>query len=485
MLNRPVGDEARITLATISVSDPLAVPTGSLYIAGVLQRAGHAVDFRHHAAASYWDLSPAGLVEWLGSTADIVGVSCLSDTLPFVVAAMTELKARHPSKTVILGGPGPTGVARELVEAFPAIDIVVVGEGEETILELVERLAAGEAPGGPRALEGIRGIVYRDGGAVQVGPPRERIRDLDALPLPLYEAIEVERYPIVHIVSARGCPYRCTFCDVAPMWSRRNARRSVESVIEEIRLLHTRHGRRYFEFTDETFVLSRDRVFEFCDRLKRQDLGIRWSASARVNLVNRELLAEMASAGCEALFFGIESGSDRILERVRKDFTVGQAVEALHTTLEYMRPVASFVWGFPFETEEDLARTLLLAVYLSQIGVDSRLNRLAPFPLMPLYREFGERLDWREDDVPASGAEPFRAAGYPAEVMDLIRRHPRIFPSFYCLPTEDVEGKSALVRSLGRYWQASPWPTAGRDGAGRGTARMDAERPPAHSREEG
>jgi radical SAM superfamily enzyme YgiQ (UPF0313 family) len=504
MVNRPNRRAAQITLAAVSVSNPPAVPTGSLYLAAVLEREGYAVDFRNYAAGSYWQLSPSGLAEWLGATADIVGLSCLGDTLPFVVAAVEEFKVRYPHKIVILGGPGPTGVARELVEAFPAIDFVVVGEGEETILELVGCLTDGKAPGNSptmtepsgaetrrrggdsdqwmasrSTLKRIHGIVYRDGDVVEVNPQRERIRDLDTLPVPLYEAIDIENYPMVNIVSSRGCPYQCTFCDVAPMWSRKNVHRSVESVIDEIKLLRTRYGRQYFEFTDETFVLKEDRVFEFCDRLKRHDLGVRWSASGRVNLVNRKLLAEMASAGCEALFFGIESGSDRVLERVKKDFTIGEAVDALHTTLEYMRPVASFIWGFPFETEEDITKTLLVAVYLSQIGVDSRLNRLTPFPLMPLYREYGARLDWFDDEVPYSGTEPFRAIGYPAAVTDLIKSFPRIFPSFYCLPTENLEGKSGLVRSLGRYWQVSQWPTAGQESAKCASVRAnDGRRPP-------
>jgi hypothetical protein len=176
-----------------------------------------------------------------------------------------------------------------------------------------------------------------------------------------------------------------------------------------------------------------------------------------VNLISRKLLAEMASAGCEAMFFGIESGSDAVLEKVKKDFAVGEALAAIQMTLEYMKPVASFIWGFPFETEDDLMRTLLLVVYLSQIGVDSRLNRLAPFPLMPLYEEYGSSITWREEPGSFSGKEPFRAAGYPARVIDLIKRFPGVFPSFYSFPTRDIEGKSKAVRSLAHYWQMADW----------------------------
>jgi anaerobic magnesium-protoporphyrin IX monomethyl ester cyclase len=467
----PVGAAADITLANVGVSNPRTLPVGPLYVAAVLDRAGYRVDFRDCTASSYWELDPGALAASLDDSAPVLGVGCISDTLPFVVAALADFKTRHPGATVILGGPGPTGVARGLVEAFPFIDVVVAGEGEDTMLETMRRLAGGNGGGGGAGaaslavLADVRGVSYRADGEVRTNPARERIRDLDRLPLPLYDAVDLEKYPMVNIVSSRGCPYNCTFCDVAPMWSRKNFRRSVESVVDEIKYLRTRFGRRYFEFTDETFILSRDRVLEFCARLKREALDIKWSATGRVNLVTRDLLSEMASAGCEAMFFGIESGSDRVLERVRKDFTIGEAVEVLHTTREYMRPVASFIWGFPFETEEDLVRTLLLAVYLSQVGVDSRLSRLAPFPLMPLYQEYGDRLAWFEEPGPYSGREPFRPAGYPAAVRDLVTRYPRIFPFFHCFASDGLEEKARIVRSLGRYWHVAEWFDAnGEDG---------------------
>ena len=453
MSRKRANGSADITLASVGVSNPRTVPSGALYVAAVLKQHGYRVDFRDYAIGCYRDLDPAALAASLDGAAGVVGLGCLSDTLPFVVAALADLKARDPEKTVILGGPGPTGVARELIETFPFIDIVAAGEGEATALDLMEHLAGGDGAG----LEEVQGIAYRKGDQARVNPPRERLKDLDSLPFPLYDAVDVGNYPMINVVFSRGCPYRCTFCDVAPMWSRRNVRRSVESVIDEIEYLKTKYGRDRFEFTDETFILSQEKVMEFCEQLRRAKLDVKWSATGRVNLITRELLAEMARAGCEAMFFGIESGSDGVLEKVKKDFAVAEAVEALHTTLEYMKPVASFIWGFPFETEADLMQTLLLVVYLSQLGVDARLSRLAPFPMMPLYHEHGQHLTWFDEPGAHSGAEAFHIAGYPARVTDLIQTYPRIFPSFYWFQTENLGEKTRIVRSLARYWQASDW----------------------------
>ena len=442
-----------VTLVHVGVSNPRTIPVGALSIAAVLRRAGYGVDFATCTTDSYWQLEPALIRSYLADSAGVVGISCMSDTLPFVVAALRQFKAANPEKTVILGGPGPTGVARELVGSFPFIDIVAVGEGEHTMLELAEVLCDGGKSTTRTALGQIRGICFRDGTEACLTPARERIRNLDQLPLPLYEAVKVEDYPMANIVFSRGCPYRCTFCDVAPMWQRKNIQRGVDSVVDEIKLLKGKYGRRHFEFTDETFVLGRDKVMEFCGKLKHEGLDIKWSCTGRVNLVTRDLLAEMASSGCEAMFFGIESGSDRVLDEVNKDFAVGEALEALTLALEYMKPVASFIWGFPFETEQDLMGTLLLMVYLSQIGVDSRLNRLAPFPLMPLYEQYGEGIRWLDQPGQYSGREPFQVAGCALEVIDLVRTFPKIFPSFYGFPTDGFERKTEIVRSLGRYWQ--------------------------------
>jgi anaerobic magnesium-protoporphyrin IX monomethyl ester cyclase len=445
-----------LTLVHVAVNNPKTVPAGPLYVAAALARAGYAVDFRDCAVDSYWRLSPEDLAAGLRDSADVIGISCMSDTLPFVVAALEVVKAEAPGKTVVLGGPGPTGAARELIETFPSADVVAFGEGEETMLEVMKSLKAASSPkdGG---LSGVKGICFREGGRAVTTPPRDRIRNLDDLGMPLYEAVDVNSYPMVNIVFSRGCPYRCTFCDVAPMWKRKNLSRSPASVIDEIKFLKRRYGRTRFEFTDETFVLGKDKVLEFCEGLKRDGLDVKWSCTGRVNLVTRELLTQMQSAGCQAMFFGIESGSDAVLERITKDFTAAEAVEALHTTLEYMRPVASFIWGFPFETDEDLTDTLLLMLYLSQIGVDCRLSRLAPFPLMPLYQEYGDSITWCAERGSRTGRQPFEVAGYPPRVVELIRQHPKIFPSFYCFTTDGFAEKTRRVAALGSFWQTDDW----------------------------
>lgn len=443
-----------ITIVPASAYQPRTAPLGPLYIAAVLEREGYRIDFRDYAVKSYWDLNTSGFLSELNDCANVIGLSCTSDLLPFVIGAVRELKLRHPGKTIILGGPGPTGVAREILESFPYVDIVVVGEGEMTIVEVMECLS-----NGTRAdLRLVRGICYRDGEEVIVTPERERIRDLDQLPLPLYDCVEMEDFPLINIVFSRGCPYKCTFCDVAPVWKHRNYRRSIDGVISELKYLTRKYGKRKFEFTDETFVLKPSETMAFCERLSREQIGIEWACSGRINLSAEGLLSQMASSGCEALFYGVESGSDYVLEGVRKDFSADEVIEVIGKTLKHMHAVASFIWGFPFETKDDFLKTILLMVYLSQIGVDTRFSRLTPFALSPLYKEYKGRLVDVDEAYSMSRGDPFRAQPYQSEIRTLIKTFPNVFPEFRWFPADDLTEKSRLVESLYNHWNRTQWP---------------------------
>lgn len=461
-----------VTLLNVSFGHPRTVPVGVLSLAAVLERAGRAVAVRDYAVRSYRDLDGDSFIAAIDGAEGVVGVGCMSDTLPFVLTALEGFKARNPGTRLVLGGPGPTGVAGEIIAAFPWIDVVVRGEGEETLLEVVECVERG----GPGDLKGVKGICWRRGEEAVMNAPRERIANLDDLPMPLYESIPMDEYSLVNVVSSRGCPYHCTFCDVAPLWDRKHRRRSAANIVDEIRHLKHRYGKSDFEFTDETFVLKREAVLEFCAGLREQELDVRWSCTGRVNLVDEELLAEMAACGCGGLFFGVESGSDTVLARIRKDFTAAEVIEAIHRTNRHMRPVCSFIWGFPFETLQDFGDTLLVMVYLSRLGADTRLNRLAPFPLAPLYREYRSRLVDLVDERAVSPFEPFEIRALPAGVQGLVKRSPDLFPQFYRFPSEELEEKGRMAAALDRHWHTDEGRDPLRREGGGGSVRPCVER---------
>jgi radical SAM superfamily enzyme YgiQ (UPF0313 family) len=439
-----MGHDVTIANTCFGAGDPGGkvgyIPLGPLYITAALEKEGYEVDFRDYLVGSgaYSEpMAPDSLVSFLEKPCDIIGVGCTGGTLPAVISALSILEQQHPGKTVILGGIGPTGAAEEIVKHFPFIDIVVKGEGEATIVEVVNALARG------KGLEKVRGIVYRENGVFRVNPPRPWIKDPDTIPFPAYHKIDPADYSITGIASTRGCPFDCTFCDTAPFWGRRYRARSVANVIEEIRFLDGEYGLRHFEFVDDTFVLKKERVYEFCRRIQKETPGIRWTCCGRINLVDEEMMKIMADSGCTMVFYGMESGSDKILARIKKEFTRERAKEVIARTAEYFDVYVSFIWGFPFETMEDFHETIDCTAFVSQLGGIPWLFSLAPLPLSSLYREYRDTLVFSEEwcaNMAGSAGE---------KQLELLKKFPRIFCGFYRYDTENFREKFTIIKERG------------------------------------
>ncbi len=399
------------------------VPLGPLYLTAVLEQSGYQVDFRDYLVegVKYTDpVEAQSILSFLEGSADILAVGCSSCTLPMVIHALEKLKDRYPHKTLILGGIGPTGVALDILVNFPFIDIVIRGEGERTIVELMRRLES------RRELKGVRGISYREGKCIHINPRRERIRNLDELPFPAYHQVNLNSYTRTGLISARGCPFQCTFCDVAPFWGRgQYYKRSIQNVVEEIRLLQEEYHQEMVTLFDETFPVSRQRVVEFCKRLKEAKLDIRWTCSARISPMDEELLKEMKRANCFMVFYGVESGSDHVLKRTKKGYTRKQAEKVIAASLPYLFVNAFFMWGFPFETMEDFYQTLDFVDSTARKGVIPVVHIVNSLPLSEMYIQYKDGLRFSrklyEDSLLVRHEE----------IIALIKRYPQVFPGFY------------------------------------------------------
>jgi radical SAM superfamily enzyme YgiQ (UPF0313 family) len=402
------------------------IPTGPLYVTAALEQRGYRVDFRDYQLYCLDDpLEPANLVRFIENPADVIGISCASDSLPLVILAMKELKRNHPGKTIILGGIGATGAADEIIRNFPFIDVVVKGEGEHTIVDVMEHLGSGLAP--------VAGISFRDKTGVHINPLRERIRDLDALPFPSYHKLRFDDYTYIGMVSSRGCPFRCTFCDAEGFWGRQYVSRSPESMIEEIKLLLDRYRlklddyqhKKFLLFYDETFVVDRRRVLSFCQRLKEENIRVEWLCMGRIDLMDEELMQQMAAAGCVEIFYGVESGSDKILNMIRKGLKRSQVEQVVKQSLRYFGVTAFFIWGFPFETMEDFQETLSLISRLTDMGAYPVVYALSPLPISTLYKQYKDRLVFSEEYFSRSHLLKHQ------EMISLIKQYPDIFPGYY------------------------------------------------------
>jgi len=277
-------------------------------------------------------------------------------------ALARRARARCPQATVIYGGPHATFAAEDSLEGEAAIDIVCRGEGERTAGHLVSAIIAGEN------LSSVRGISWRSDGRVVHNADADLIPDVDEIAPPARHLADMARYlgvrdaygrRIAHVMSARGCPYECTFCSASVMWRRRYRARCPALVVEEIAQLVKRYRVEHVKVFDSTFTVDRTHVEAFIEALRCAGLDLSWECEIRADTVDRPLLSAMRAAGCTDVQFGIESASERVLKTMRKGITLGQAENAIRWAHELgIRSHTFFTFGHPTEAWEDACETM-------------------------------------------------------------------------------------------------------------------------------
>jgi radical SAM superfamily enzyme YgiQ (UPF0313 family) len=359
---------------------------------------------------------------------------------------------------------GAKAVERQVLERFPWIDAVSHGEAERSIVPLVEAL---ERRGG---LAGVPGLFFRDDdGVVRCTEPPPRIEQLETIPRPAYHRVDLPVYDAYGMVTSRGCPYRCSFCSVAPIWDRRSFYRPADDVVGEMVELRERAGVELYLFQDEFFAASKRRVLEFCDALTRSGLEAYWKAFCRVDIADREVMDAMARAGCVEIRFGIESGSEAMLARTRKGFTAEMAVEAVSTATQvFPRVDAFFIWGFPDETLDDFHTSLFQMIAFRLMGARILPSLLTLLPQTDLYLELTPeqrgRLEFCEELLPEymiTGHEVCRVGKVSIEerhapIFDFVKQHPDLFPGFFLLDVEqNIRPKLQVLQEHGFYTRES------------------------------
>ena len=337
---------------------PSVFPSGIGYIASVLMEGGHEVSVLDINGCRY---SRKEVEKQIRETNfDLVAIGGLITRYKYIKWVCTLLKKYHPDKFRIVGGAIATS-ASELVINKMDIDGIVLGEGEYTILELANALEKGSD------LKKVDGIWFKKNGKVVKNQPRELIKDLDSLPFPAWDLFPIKKYlqvpcygkiPVTYksmnISTVRGCPFSCKFC-YNVFGTKTSRARSIDNVISEINELREKYGVKAFLFEDDLFTLNRARVMEFCKKIMKKKLDIIWGASARVDVVDEEMLMTMKQAGCILISYGIETGSQKMLDSIGKGVKVEQAKKAIRLTKKTgMQIVTSFMVGVPGETPETI-----------------------------------------------------------------------------------------------------------------------------------
>ncbi len=362
-----------------------------------------------------------------------IGFSTRCDTYPMIINIAKRCKRIVPECKVILGGPQATFTDIDTLREFPFIDVIVRGEGEITIVELMRKL---EDKG---KLEDVDGITYRENGKIIRNKDREPIKDLDSLPLPAYHLIE-EHLPsskehnsqYMYINVGRGCRYRCKFCSLGGVLPRM---RTPKFIFKEIKLLKEKYGFKRFSLDANSFLSHKEKAKQVCNLLIKEKLNIKWKVFCRIDSIDIDSIRIMSEAGCEGIFFGIESGSSSIQKFIKKRLNFSLVRNVLSQCKKYhILPELSFVIGFPVEREEDLNATINLALKIFQF-TDYYLivNHFIPWGGVPLANKMHQLLFNNkavQNDTNGCYLQPTIRL---RENRNLIRRHPTIFNYFYVI----------------------------------------------------
>jgi anaerobic magnesium-protoporphyrin IX monomethyl ester cyclase len=323
---------------------------------------------------------------------DIVGITSVTVTFPSALQTARAIRESYPPALIVLGGPHVTVTDEQTLKEQPETDIVVRGEGEQTMLELVDLISKSNL----KNLEEVAGITFRNNEKIVRTPNRPFIQNLDQLPYPAYKYFPLRKYRlfgklILPIITSRGCPFHCTFCLAPRMAGNRFRARSPTNVVDELEWSRDEYNADAFTFHDETFTFDKKRVLEICEEIKTRNIGLPWDCSTRVDQVSRGLLAEMRDANCQLVSFGVESGSQKILKAMKKGTRVEQNERAIKWAKEAGLSVSiSVIIGYPGETTDTLKQTL---DFIRRTEPDTvHMSLATPYPGVELYdlmREVG------------------------------------------------------------------------------------------------
>ena len=372
--------------------------------------------------------------------ADAVGFTALGCNIHCVVQTAQALRPMMPDRPILLGGPHATILHRALLDAFDCFDIIARHEAEHSLPLVLDALDTG------RSLSGIPGITFRSDAGIVENAPGEIIEDLDALPVPDYDAYPLDRMGLdeIRVEAGRGCPFSCTFCSTATFFGRRYRLKSPARLVAEMDMLRSRYGFTRFKLNHDLFTVNRKSVLAFCAAVAGR--GYEWSCSARMDCVDAPLLEAMANAGCRDIYFGVEAGSARMQEVTKKRLDLGLIAPTLAETARLsIRSTTSFIAGYPEEERDDLDATLDAVgdTHLREGELNvAQLHLLTPEPGTGLMADHGDvlRLD--------AHVSEFNFPRLAPEDAELLRRHPGIFPNHHHFPTRIARERLVFVTDL-------------------------------------
>lgn len=385
LVNPPLSLEERY--GRLAIAGGIEPPFGLCYLASMVRKQGYKV---------YIVDAQALRIDWketikiiLSYRPKFVGFTACTSQIKSASNIAKVLKMISPKIISILGGPHLSAIPKVTMEAYPEFDIGVVGEGEQTLCDILSV----DKRGGD--LSAVDGLIVRKDGEMFLTRPRSFIRNLDSLPPPAFDLLpqlsrfyrvpmqSINCYPTISLVTSRGCPGQCIFCDRS-VFGNYTRGHSAQYIMNLVKALSKEYGIKSIMFEDDNFLLFRQRLFKFIDMLKKERLNLHWSCLARVDMVDEQLLRLMKNAGCWQILYGIESCSQQILDFLKKGITLEQIEHAIEMTQRAgINTKGFFMFGNPLETKETIQITIdfIKRSYLDDISI----TFFTPYPGSEVY----------------------------------------------------------------------------------------------------
>ena len=428
-------------------SHPPFIPLGLGYLGAVAEKAGHQVTIIDCQAEKLtYETFTARIAQ---TPSDIIGVTATTLLYKSAMKLITIAKQAQPNAVTMLGGSHGSFLDEDALKEYPSLDIVVRREGENTFIELLEKIQA------QASLANVLGITYRSGDKIVHTADRPLIEDLDSIPFPAHHLMPLESFKregkiLFPLISSRGCVFWCDFCSTVRMFGRGYRWRSPKNVVDEMQLIHDKYGVKQVTFYDDAFTVDRKRVIQICDELHTRKLDMMWDCGTRVDMVDRELLQTMKNAGCFAVWLGVESGSEAILGAMNKSIKLDQTRKAYKTAHEVgLMTIANVVLGFPGETEKTARETIR---FLKELNPDDVGFYVAtPYPGTPMYEEVKKNgwLRITDFDKYDTAGPTFETPSLSMEALAKLRY--KAYQDFYLRPSYVLR----MMRKGGTYGRAA------------------------------
>lgn len=366
-------------------------PLGLAYLTSYLNKRGIETEIIDANACNFSEEETIKKI--INSDAKIIGIGATSAIAEIAFGLCEKIKERDSSKIIVFGGIHISCLTEESLRKCTAINYAVIGEGEKTLYNLILAIKK------KKSLRRVKGIAFIENNKFIKTPVEELIKNLDEIPFPEKKSLPREIYQpgsefdigikgeeYWEIITSRGCPNKCTYCSSSHFW--KNIRvRSVENIFQEIKELSEK-GVKHLSFLDDTFTISEKRVIELCDRIK--SLKLKWDCYARVNNLSEKMVKSMKNAGCLGMRIGFESGSNEILQKIKKNTTIEQAKKAMKIIRKYnLKTFGFFMIGLPGDNRKTIEKTINFAIELEPTFASFAIA--TPFPGTEMFREYLEK----------------------------------------------------------------------------------------------